>query len=268
MKLTEYKESAARKICVHGDPKTGKTDLVGQLAEHKKLWWFDLDDGVKTLLHSPRMKKEWFDNIELFPLPDTQLLPIGIDTLLRVIKGGEHKICWRHGACGCLRCKTEAPNNFSTINVGTFTNNDIMVIDSGSQLASSIMCHISRKILAADGDKWMEFSPGWDEFKKQGIVSNRVYSILQHAPFNVIVITHSQVVKMEDGKNKLVPIGGTSEYSKEFAKFFDEVIYCEIVNRKHVFASSTTYSGNIVVGSRTGKELEKMEKPSLLEFFK
>lgn len=267
MKLTDYKESAARKLVIYGDPKTGKTDLVGQLAEFKKLWWFDLDDGVKTLLHSPRMKKEWFDNIELFPLPDTQLFPVGIDTLLKVVTGGARKICHRHGAISCFRCGKDAPDAFSTIDVTSFTNDDVLVIDSGSQLASSIMNHISRKQLATLDDKWMEFSPGWDEFKKQGFVSNRIYSILQHAPFNVIIITHPQLVKMEDGKNKIVPIGGTSEYSKEFAKFFDEVIYCEIVNRVHKFASSTTYSGSVILGSRTGKELEKMEKPSLKLFF-
>jgi hypothetical protein len=267
MNLNDYKESAARKICVYGQPKTGKTDLVGQLAEHKKLWWFDLDDGIKTLLHSPRMKKEWFNNIELFPLPDTQLLPVGIDTLLKVVTGGLRKICHKHGAVNCLRCTKDAPTAFSSIDVGTFTNNDVLVIDSGSQLASSIMCHISRKELAAGDDKWMNFSPGWDEYKKQGLVSNRIYSILQHAAFNFIVITHDQVVKMEDKSVKLVPIGGTSEYSKEFAKYFDEIIYCEIVNKAHKFASSTTYSGSVVLGSRTGKELEKMEKPSLKLFF-
>ncbi len=226
-----------------------------------------MDDGIKTLLHSPRMKKEWFDNIELFPLPDTQIMPIGIDTLLRVVKGGLCRICHKHGAVNCLRCTKEAPDDFSNIDVSTFTNNDVLVVDSGSQLASSIMCHISRKELNTADDKWMNFTPGWDEYKKQGVVSNRIYSILQHAPFNVIVITHEQLVKMEDNKGKLVPIGGTSEYSKEFAKFFDEVIYCEIVNKQHKFASSTTYNGNVVMGSRTGKELEKMEKPSLKLFF-
>ena len=266
MKLTEYKEKESRKICVYGSPGTGKTDLVCQLAEFKKLWYFDLDDGIKTALHSPRVKKEWLDNIELFSIPDTQLLPVGIDTLLRVVKGGLHKICHRHGAVNCLVCNKNHPTDFSSIDVGTFTNNDVLVIDSGSQLASSIMCHISRKQLASDN--WMEYSPGWDEYRKQGIVSNRIYSILQHAPFNVIVVTHEQLIKMEDGKVKLSPIGGTREYSKEFSKFFDDIVYCEIVNKKHKFITSTTYSGSVVAKSRTGKALETMELPSLLELFK
>ena len=39
MKLTEFAPSAARKVLVYGPPKTGKTDLVGRLAEHYVLHW-------------------------------------------------------------------------------------------------------------------------------------------------------------------------------------------------------------------------------------
>lgn len=97
---------------------------------------------------------------------------------------------------------------------------------------------------------------------------DRIFSILQQAPFNVVVISHESLVEMEDGKKKLVPIAGTSNFSKTFAKYFDDVVYAEVVNKKHRFASSTTYSGSIVLGSRSGKELEKMESPKLLELFK
>mgnify|MGYP006921292447 FL=1 len=266
MKLTDYKQKAARKILVYGPPKSGKTDLVGQLAASKKLWWFDLEDGVKTLLHSPRMKQEWFGNIELFSLPDTQTFPVAVDTLLRVVKGGTSNICHKHGVVGCLSCKKDAPEAFTAIDVGTFTNDDVLVIDSVSQLASSIMNWISKKQIAADN---FDYKPGWDEYAKQGFILNRIFSILQQASFNVVCISHEQLVDMEEpGKKKIVPIGGTSEFSKTFAKFFDDVVYCDIVNKKHKAASSSTYSGNIVMGSRSGKELEKMETPNLLELFK
>jgi hypothetical protein len=72
---------------------------------------------------------------------------------------------------------------------------------------------------------------------------------------------------MEDGKKKLVPIAGTSQFSKTFAKFFDVVVYTEVVNKKHRAASSTTYSGSIVLGSRAGKVLETLDPPSLLPLF-
>jgi hypothetical protein len=266
MKLTDYQQSAARKILVYGQPKSGKTDLVGRLAETKKLWWFDLEDGIKTLLHSPRMKKEWFDNIELYSMPDTQVFPVAVETLLKVVKGGTHKICVTHGVINCVAC-SKIPTALwnAPINVGEFTNKDVLVIDSVSQLAASVMNFIAKKQVAADNWDW---KPGWDEYAKQGFIMNRIFSILQQAPFNVVCISHEQLVEMEDKKKKIVPIGGTSEFSKTFAKFFDDVVYCDMVNKRHVPASATTYNGSIVMGSRAGKELEKMETPNLLELFK
>lgn len=264
MKLDTYIPSVARKILVYGAPKTGKTDLVGQLAATHKLWWFDLEDGIKTLLSSPRVKKEHLKNIELFKLPDTQTFPVAIETLLRVIKGGSNKICHAHGVVNCVKCKLLPEDQHSVIDVGTFGITDILVIDSGSQLSASAMNYIQRELIAKDNyDK----KPDWDDYSKQGRILDRIFSILQQAPFNVVTISHELLVEMEDGKKKLVPIGGTSQFSKTFAKYFDDVIYCEVVNKKHKAASSTTYSGNIVLGSRTGKELEKAETPSLLPLF-
>jgi len=265
MKLTDYQPAAARKILVYGPPKTGKTDLVGQLASIKKLWWFDLEDGIKTLLSSPRMKKEWLNNIELFKLPDTQTFPIAIETMLRVIKGGKHSICHAHGVGNCVKCKALGAAGATEIDVGSFGPDDVLVVDSGSQLSASAMNYIQRELILKDNyDK----KPDWDDYAKQGRILDRIFSILQQAPFHVVIITHENLVEMEDGKKKLVPIAGTSQFSKTFAKYFDDVVYCDIVNKKHKAASSTTYSGSIVAGSRTGKDLEKLDAPSLLELFK
>ena len=72
---------------------------------------------------------------------------------------------------------------------------------------------------------------------------------------------------MEDGKQRLVPTAGTRNFSRNTAKYFDEVIYCEVKNRKHIAASATTYSGNILTGSRSGVILENEASPSLLQIF-
>lgn len=266
MKLSTYREHAARKILVYGPPKSGKTDLVGQLAESYKLWWFDLEDGIKTLLHSPRMKKEWLDNIELFSIPDTQTFPVAIETLLKVIKGGNQAVCHAHGTVNCLSCK-KAGNDAAatTINVGELTNTDIVVIDSVSQLSASAMNYIQRAIIMKDN---YDAKPDWDDYAKQGRILDRIFSILQQAPFHVVCISHENLVEMEDKKKKLVPIAGTSQFSKTFAKYFDDVVYCEVVNGKHKAASSTTYSGSIVLGSRSGKVLEGATQLGLKELFK
>lgn len=263
MNFNDYTESVARKILVYGAPKTGKTDLVGQLAEKKKLWWFDFEDGAKTLIHSPRMKKEWFSNIEIFRIPDTQIFPVAARTMLKVIKGAPVTICHKHGVADCAICKRDGLPG-SRIALNEFTNDDVLVIDSVSQLAQSAMNDIQAKIIAADK---FDAKPDWDDYANQGRIMDRIFSIAQQAPFNVVSISHEQVVEMEDSKKKLVPIGGTSQFSKTFAKYFDDVVYCELVNKKHKFASSSTYSNSVVTGSRSGKELEKSENPKLIELF-
>ena len=264
MKLADYQPAAARKILVYGAPKTGKTDLVGQLASIKKLWWLDLEDGVKTLLGSPRMTPAMLANIELFKIPDTQIFPIAARTLLKVIKGNAVEICHAHGAADCPVCKKDALPT-SRICLKEFTNEDVLVIDSVSQLAASVMNDIQKEVIQKEQ---FDKKPDWDDYANQGRVMDRIFSIMQQAPFNVVAISHEQLVEQEDGKKKLVPIGGTSQFSKTFAKYFDDVCYCEVVNKKHKVGSSSTYSNNIITGSRSNKVLEAMDVPKLAELFK
>lgn len=265
MKLTDYQQTAGRKILVYGQPKTGKTVKVAELAEKKRLWWFDLEDGIKSALSSPTVKKEWLERIEYFHIPDTQIFPIAARTLLKVVKGGDKSICHKHGAVDCVLCKKDAPTAFTTINLDKFTNDDVLVIDSVSQLAASAMNDIQSKVIQADK---FDQKPDWDDYFNQGRIMDRIFSIMQQAPFNVVAISHEQMVEQEDKTKKIVPIGGTSQFSKTFAKYFDDVVYCEIVNKKHVAATSSTYKANVMTGSRAGKEIEKSTTGgSLLELF-
>ena len=93
-------------------------------------------------------------------------------------------------------------------------------------------------------------------------------SYVQQAPYNIVCISHETEVEMEDGKSKLVPTAGTRNFSRNTAKYFDEVVYCEVKNKKHVAASSTTYANNVLTGSRTGNVLEsKPGEASLVSIF-
>lgn len=263
MKLTDYKPLAARKVLVYGPPKSGKTELVGSLAATGfKLWWFDLDSGIKTLLRPDSAAAKYLDNIELFNIPDTQTFPIGIETLLKVTKGGAFEVCHRDGRVNCASCKKNFPNGFSSIDTSKFTNQDILVIDSVSQLASSTMNHICRDhILKGDDD----YKPDWDDYRKQGFLMDRIFSIVQQCSYNVVVISHEQMVEMEDKKKRLVPIGGTSNFSKTFAKYFDDVIYTEYLNGKYRSYSDASQNSSAIIGSRTGKKLT--EGKGLIELF-
>jgi len=251
--LDEYLPSAVRKVLVYGQPKSGKTAFVGKLAEIRKLHWFDGEDGIKTLLNPEMLKPEFRKNINVFRIPDTQHFPAFSETILKVLKGGDQKVCHQHGLVSCPKCTKEGlPTN--SINVDQFGPDDVLVIDSVSQLAASVMHRVCAEQIRKGND---DYKPDWDDYRKQGFLLDRIFSILQAAPYHVVCISHEQLVDMEDGKKKIVPIGGTSNFSKTFAKYFDDVVYCDKVNGKHVAASSSTYSNNIITGSRTGKSTEK-----------
>lgn len=263
MKLSDYKAQSARHILVYGPPKSGKTAAVGKLAEKYKLWYFDLEDSVKTLLNPAMCNPEWLANIELFRIPDKQTYPMGIETMLKVLKGGKSIICHTHGKVSCPVCSKDAAASQATIDIAALdVAKDIVVIESYSQLAESAMNYIMRDAIAKDN---FDAKAGWDEYGKQGRILERIGSTIQVAPFNIIVVSHETMVEMEDGTKKIVPIGGTSNASKVFAKYFDDVIYCEIVNKTHRLVSSSVAKANVLAGSRSGKDIKPGD--SLLQLF-
>lgn len=259
MIFTDLPRGTAKHVLVFGPPKSGKTLLVGKLAEAEfNLKWFDLENGRNTLY---QLSKEAQQRIEMFAIPDTKDFPIAAETLAKVLKGFKVRICHEHGKVDCAICLKNPPSSFSSICLNELQPNDILVIDSATQWSNSIMSHIGR-------DKDDLWRPEWDNYRTQGAMLDRGLSSLQNARYNCIVITHEMALDMEDGKEKLVPIAGTKNFSRNTAKYFDEVVYCEVKNRKHVAASGSTYAPNILTGSRTGIETEKDAAASLLKIFR
>ena len=266
MNLEDAPISNARHICVYGPPKAGKTEKIGALAEHYKLWWFDLDGGAKTLRRPDSAAKPYLKNIEYFRIPDTQLYPIAIETMLKVIKGGACKICYAHGKVDCPLAACKAEGAFGTINVSTLDPaKDIVVIDSYSQLMDSCINFIKKNEIAKD-----DFGTEWSDWRKQGGMSDRICTTIQNAPWNCVITSHEILTPQQDGSKKIAPIGGTRNFSADFAKFFDDVIYCEVVNGKFKAMSMPQEKSNAVIGSRTGKKLtnDKSEQLGLIELFK
>ena len=254
MNLNDYQPAASRKVLIYGAPKTGKTALAGQVATIKKLHWCDGEDAVKTLMNRAILAPEFRSNINYIRLPDTQTHPIMFETVLRIVKGEATNICYNHGVNNCPKCKADPAARWSQVDVRKFGPDDVLVIDSVSQLAASAMHRvIAPKIVQDFGN----YKPDWDDYRSQGFLLDRLFTLIQAAPFSIICISHEQLVEMEDKRMKLVPIGGTSNFSKTFAKYFDDVVYCDKVNNKHVAFSSSTYSNSIITGSRAGVLIEK-----------
>lgn len=256
-KLNTVAKSATHHVLVFGDAKTGKTQLVGDLSSHFNLLWFDLESGVTTLYKLPEEQQA---RIELIAIPDSATYPIAGETLLKVLAGNPVAICEAHGKVSCPICKKSgAPS--TTVNVSALKSDTILVIDSLTQLASSVMSHITREAVSADPNYKLQR----DDFGNQGTVLMRILSQIQAANYNVVCITHVIEAELEDGKKKLVPNCGTRNLSATVAKYFDHVIYTQVANMKHAQGSTTTYMNNVQTGSRTDMNLAKGD--TLLDIF-
>lgn len=256
MKLTDKAPISTHRILVYGAPKTGKTELVGKLAERFNLLWFDLENGSNTLL---KMPQEWKDHINLISLADTRSYPIAIETCLKVIKGAPQEICEQHGKIGCALCKKDS-KPFQRVCLDELGPKDVVVFDSLTQLTNSATAHITKN---QPDDYRLDFN----DWGNLGKLMDIFLSHVQQAKFNVVCISHETESEMEDGRLKLVPTAGTRNFSRNTAKYFDHIIYAEVKNKKHGFGSSTGFSNNILTGSRTDVVLEGNATATLLDVF-
>lgn len=267
MDLNDYNSKSRVKLLVYGPPKSGKTALVGKLAEHFKLHWIDLENGIKTLLNPAMLKPEFRKNVNVINVPDTRFLPTGITTVLDIFRGGDKKICYDHGKTNCPLCSKRPEARWSSINLANFGDNDILVIDSLSQLSNSALNKVTLSQITKPGGE--EYKATWDDYAAQGALINQLLSIIQALDIHVAVISHEIDVEKAENKEKLVPVGGTRNASKLSAKYFDEVVHCEIVNKKHRAFNSSVYDPTVVTGGRFGVTLDgqKDDELSLLPLF-
>jgi len=258
MKLSEVAQRQAQHLIVFGDPKVGKSELVGELTKYFNLFWFSLDGGHSVLYKLPAAQQE---KIRLIVLPDTGDYPIAAETCRKVMKPGAYQVCLQHGKVSCFLCLKEK-NPIEEINLHALDLDWIIVWDNLSQLGDSIMNHLTK-------DKEDTFKPGWDEYMPQGQLLTKFLSGIQHSPQNHICIAHTIEAELEDGKLKVFPLCGTRNYSRGVGKYFDHIVHVDVRNKKHTFGSATTYLLNISTGSRTNVKVEDMkpEEVSLKPFF-
>jgi len=259
MKISELPQSTVHHIIVFGEPKSGKSTLAGTLAEAGyNLVWISMDNGHSVLHKLSRAAQE---RIELVRLPDTKDYPIAIETCLQIMKGGPTRICEQHGKVECATCKKVEGAGWVTVHLNAADSNTIHVFDHISQLATSCMNHINRKM--SD-----EYKPTWEDYRVQGTLMDKFLSNIQQSPAHIVCIAHVCETEMEDGAKKLVPLVGTVPFSRTAGKYFDDMVHVGVSNKTHKVGSATTYSNNIVTGSRSDIKIEDAKgEPSLAVFF-
>jgi hypothetical protein len=266
--LNEYSNAARSKVLVYGAPKSGKTALVGKLAEHFTLHWFDLENGIKTLLNPAILAPEFRKNVNVITVPDHRLYPIAIDTVREILRGGMKRICTAHGKVSCPLCAKDVTAKFSEIDLAKLGENDILVIDSLSQLANSAMNKGILKELQKPGGE--EYKKTFVDYGVQGALMEQVLSFIQVADINIVAISHELESESLEGREKIVPVAGTRNFSLTSAKYFDTVVHASVVNKQHRAFSSSTYSPTIITGSRLAIDLDEKKggELSLISLFR
>lgn len=261
MKLTDLEANlpVVQRLCVYGPPKSGKSQLVSQLAEHFNLEWVDFENGMSPLLKLP---VDWKQRVNIAKIPDCKDLPIGIETALKLVSGAKVTVCYKHGKGNCLTCNKDVNQAalMTTFEFNKLGPRSIVVFDSLTQIATSALNWVMRS-------QPEEAKPERDDWGALKFVMDKFLSNLQQARYNIICITHEDEVEMIDGKDKLVPVSGSRNTSRNTAKYFDHVVYCNVANKKHIFGSATTYAASVMSGSRLDINIEGLAEPSLLPFF-
>lgn len=256
--MSTLKQSATQRVIIYGAPETGKTQLALSLAERFNVLYIGIENGHST---GYKLPIEWQERINVINLPDSRVFPIGVETVLKFIKGTATNICVEHGKVECQLCKKDSSKPWELVHLDSLDGTWVVVFDSLTQLTNSAISHITK-------GKPDDYKLDYDDWAMLGKLMDMFLSQIQQAGYNIVCVSHEMEVEMEDGRKKLVPVCGTSKFSRNVSKYFDHTVYAEIKNRKHIFSSSSTGSMQAVAGSRTGIELEKMEKPSLLAIFK
>lgn len=254
-KLNTKQASKVQRAIIFGPPKSGKSQLAGDLSTDFNLIWVDMENGHDTLF---KLSMEQQERIELINLPDTRSYPIAIETCLKMIKGPV-SICDEHGKNACMLCKKEG-KEIIEVDLNNLDADSVVVFDSLTQLTNSAIANITR-------GKPDDYKLTYDDWGNLGKLMDIFLSHIQQASYNVICISHETEAELEDGKKRIVPVAGTRNFSRNVAKYFDHVIYAQVKNKKHVFASCSIYHNSILTGSRTDIELESAEG-GLMNIFK
>lgn len=250
-------EESPKHVVIYGPAKSGKTFLaLGPAQYGYTIHMVSMEDGHKV---GKQLPPEAQRNIDIIQVPDNKYNPCATKLLFTLVKQGVIRPCVEHGLHDCPLCKKDN-KPFNLLDTTKLGPKDIILFDTFTQATQSFLAHIGR---GTDFD-WKPERDHWGMLKN---MMDTVCSWIQTAPFNIIVVSHEDLVSTEDEKSqKLVPVAGSTTFSRNFAKYFDTVIYCEVKNGKHVFGSKTVYANNIVTGDRFNFDISKSER-GLVELF-
>lgn len=246
-------------VMIYGAPKSGKTELIGQLAKEYTVYFIDIENGISTLMKLP---EEYQANIEVISIKDNKENPTAINTVAKLMTGDKVEVCEKHGKSPCGVCKSKG-DPINTYHFNELDNRkEVVVVDSLTQLTSSAQAHVCRK-LNLEVDK-MTF----EHYRVQQVLLEKVLDLVQNSQFHVVFTSHELGIDQADKVEKIVPAGGTKNFARLVAKYFGHIIHMSVKNKKHKASSCTTDNNNILTGSRTNTVVDVTKPETFLALFR
>lgn len=264
--LAETQINETDHAIIYGEPGSGKTTLAGLLAEFYYILWFDGDKGLTALKHN--LHPELLKRIIPVRILDNSSTPNFCMTMLKVVTGKAYRICTGHGIIDCPICNVNKIP-FIPVELSKLPHNWIAVADSHTQFYTSTLAFSYYKETGKNigNDVADDYKGNFDFWNIARNIVEKYGNYLKDLPCKYVSISHESLEEMENNAKKLVPVGGSSNANKNYAKYFGTEINAKIVNGKHVFYSSTTATPGVQTKSRSNVALELKKIPSLLHIF-
>lgn len=279
--LTERRDILIKQgILLYGASDTGKTLLgltVAKLPHIERVWWLDLEKGLgaawaKNIPNHLKLTRSEADKIIPVSIEDTDTDPRAAKTVYQMLTTISPIFVNFEGGQLSLKAK-DGYERWEPL--ASLPKSHALVIDSGSQLSSSIEKHFSNQ--GMDGlDLWRN-----SQSRLHGILS-----AIQAAPIPIIMITHivldePEVVasKRQGGskpnsrliltgrKAQIFPLLGSKNSSFNAKRYFGHSLYCMFDGSKYLVVSTPGALDYTTPGNRAGVELEALETPTLLDLF-
>ena len=264
-----------RKILIYGAPKSGKTLLASSIAKVpsiKHVYWFDMENGIETVLTQGGLTDEELDKIIYIPIVDTHKQPRAAETILKsftVPKGQKLNICQTCGKAETALNKCEEHPNDPHIEFSLMSleSDSAVVIDSMSQLGDSVVALQLRLSTYKDLRKY------YGDFT---IEMSAINSAIQAARCTIVAISHLLEVFKEVERQKtvdlvlqkIVPLCGSRNYSSRFGKYFGWQIVTDVRNTKYLKGSSASFIPKAESGNRANIKVEEYPEFDLSWIFR
>ena len=280
MKATDFLakiQNVPKRVLVYAPPKAGKTAAVFGLARlGYKIVYIGLENGHLVVSNTDlKLSAEDYDRIEIYNIPDSDTNLVAYSAVRQVFQGRRFALCQTHGANSCKICQPNAKlplENPMIIDPSQWDSKTIVVLDSITQLFISIKLGVLADVNV--GGRMTQ--QGWGDVGNQ---MDTIVSRMQQAPYHLVVLTHTQRIEdtAPDAKGKPVvvgvrhqPIAGSQNYSANFPKGFDMVVFMEKQKGRYNAYSDPNVNPNVLVGSRSKPFIAndwKLEATPLVNIF-